>query len=143
MEGKFSSQVKTDDLISAAIIVLARNGVPPDVQELLIRGDNRGAVAPGALATAMSAALSERDGKVEMLAAEVQGWRDATMEARKGCRQRSRTIDLLHQHIEALHADNEKLREFVGWIVGERANGIPEYIVARAAALQEAKDTGK
>lgn len=40
---------------AAFLVALAEHGIPPDVQELLVNGDGRGTVAPGALAKALSA----------------------------------------------------------------------------------------
>lgn len=40
---------------AAFLAALAEHGIPPDVQELLVNGDGRGTVAPGALAKALSA----------------------------------------------------------------------------------------
>lgn len=37
--------------------------------------------------------------------AEVDGWRDATMEAREGCRQRSEVISSLRRHLDAAEAE--------------------------------------
>lgn len=42
---------------TAALLALAEHGIPPDVQELLVHGDGRGTVAPGALSKALCAAL--------------------------------------------------------------------------------------
>ena len=39
------------------MLALAQANVPPDVQALLIEGDDRGSVAPGALAKAIRAAV--------------------------------------------------------------------------------------
>lgn len=41
----------------AALMSLAQSNVPPDVQALLVEGDGRGSVAPGALARAIEAAM--------------------------------------------------------------------------------------
>lgn len=40
---------------AAFLAALAEHGIPPDVQELLVNGDGRGTVAPGALEKALSA----------------------------------------------------------------------------------------
>lgn len=37
------------DAKTAMLVALAEHGIPPDVQECLVRGDGRGRVAPGAL----------------------------------------------------------------------------------------------
>jgi hypothetical protein len=42
---------------SAALVALAEANVPVDVQELLVHGNPRLSVAPGALSKAMAAAL--------------------------------------------------------------------------------------
>ena len=46
------------DCSTAFLLALARCGISPDVAELLIRGDGRGTVAPGALPKAIAAALN-------------------------------------------------------------------------------------
>jgi hypothetical protein len=46
-----------DDRLTAALVVLARRGVPTDVLVLLTHGDGRGTVAPGALKAALDAAM--------------------------------------------------------------------------------------
>lgn len=48
---------ETTDPIVAALVVLKRKGVPPDVLEMLIRGSLANGVAPGALAEAIDAAM--------------------------------------------------------------------------------------
>jgi len=70
-----------DSIISrmkvAALVALAEHGVAPDVQELLVSGDGRGAVAPGALDKMIRAAcLAMRDPTPEM--------RNAALEALSG-----------------------------------------------------------
>ncbi len=40
----------------AALTALAEHGIPTDVQELLLRGDGRGTIGPGALRKALAAA---------------------------------------------------------------------------------------
>lgn len=42
---------------TAALVALASHGIPPDVQELLVGGDGRGSVPPGALDKMIRAAL--------------------------------------------------------------------------------------
>jgi hypothetical protein len=44
---------------TAALVSLAKAGIPTDVQGLLVGGDERGTVAPGALQGAIIAALVE------------------------------------------------------------------------------------
>lgn len=41
--------------LAAALVVLARHGVAPDIQELLVRGNPDQGVPPGALAAALDA----------------------------------------------------------------------------------------
>lgn len=50
---------------AAATAILARHGVPVDVQELLLRGDGRGVVPPGVLAKVL--ATVRADGQMEGL----------------------------------------------------------------------------
>jgi len=42
---------------TAALVALAEHGITTDVQELLLRGDERGTVAPGALDKMLRAAI--------------------------------------------------------------------------------------
>lgn len=46
--------------LTAALVALARVGIPPDIQELLVQGKPMRGIAPGALATALAEA--EREG---------------------------------------------------------------------------------
>jgi hypothetical protein len=46
--------VLTDADVAAALVVLARDGIAPDIQELLVRGNPSQGVRPGALARALS-----------------------------------------------------------------------------------------
>lgn len=51
------------EALIAALLTLSRLNVPTDVQALLVYGDGRGCVAPGALAAALSAAIRALAGK--------------------------------------------------------------------------------
>lgn len=55
------SDIITDEMVrdasTAALVSIARMGVPPDVSELLVRGNGRGSVVPGAIGSAVFAAL--------------------------------------------------------------------------------------
>lgn len=46
-------------LAVTALLALARHGVPPDVQELLVHGNPALGLPPGALAKAVSAVIRE------------------------------------------------------------------------------------
>lgn len=54
--GKPDPQMTDLDSLTAAVIALARHGIRPEIQELLIYGDPLSGVRPGALAAALSAA---------------------------------------------------------------------------------------
>jgi hypothetical protein len=47
---------RTATPLTAALVVLARRGIPSDVQALLIEGDPMRGIAPGALSDALDAA---------------------------------------------------------------------------------------
>lgn len=54
----------------SAAVALAEHGIPTDVQEMLLRGDGRGTVLPGALDKVVAAVLrTMRDPTPEMIEA--------------------------------------------------------------------------
>lgn len=55
--GPPAGEISPADWLGDAALALAQANVPPDVQALLIEGDGRGNVAPGALAKAIRAAV--------------------------------------------------------------------------------------
>lgn len=46
----------TEEQLAAPVLALAQAGIPPDIQELLVRGNPSRGIAPGALAKAIAAA---------------------------------------------------------------------------------------
>jgi NADPH-dependent ferric siderophore reductase len=55
--GPLSSEYSLDAWLNDAMLTLVQCGVPTDVQTLLMEGDGRGGVAPGAMAKAVKAAV--------------------------------------------------------------------------------------
>ena len=59
------------DLV-APLVALAEAGIPPDVQEMLVRGDPMRGIAPGALSKALTATISDLRAENARLEAELE-----------------------------------------------------------------------
>jgi hypothetical protein len=57
-----------DQMSAEALVILARANIPPDIQELLVRGDPLRGIAPNAIGKALAAARREENEACQKIA---------------------------------------------------------------------------
>lgn len=95
---------------TAALITLARLGIPPDIQELLVQGDPMRGIAPGAFRTVILSAQAEATEAAAKKVMEFPTLREAVL--------------AVEQEVNANHRDGATVEDFVPVIASHLASAI-------------------